>query len=264
MEVTQLAIYPVKSAQPINLSSAKVTLRGFEHDRRWLLVDENGRFLTQRKHHKMALIHISVEADGLQASAQGAGKLHIPTPTTDAAHKPVTVWKDNCDALDAGDQPAEWFSRLLGLRCRLVYQPDEAIRVTDPQFSNPGDHTSFADGFPFLLTNEASLQDLNQRLEQPMTMNRFRPNIVVNGKTPFDEDNWNTLKIGDITFRATKPCSRCIMTTINPETAERDGTEPLTTLSKYRRTDMGVIFGQNLIPDGEGVIHIGDKVSILS
>lgn len=263
MQVTRLAIYPIKSTKAITLESAHVTPRGFEHDRRWLLTDENGKFITQRQYPALATISTSIVEGGLLITRPAAESLRISIPEEGAHSSIVTVWKDDCHALDAGDNAAEWFSDFLNIKCRLFYQPDNSIRKTDARYSKPDDHTSFADGFPFLLTNEASLEDLNQRLADAVPMSRFRPNIVISGQQPFEEDTWSVIKVGEITFRVAKPCSRCVMTTINPETGQKEGREPLFSLAQYRRTELGVIFGQNLIPDRAGVIQLGDRVSIV-
>ncbi|MFK0572074.1 MOSC domain-containing protein [Endozoicomonas sp.] len=263
MQVTQLAVYPIKSTGQVPLESAVVTPRGFKHDRRWLLVDENDRFITQRQYPLLALVRTEFVESGLLISRPDAEGIYVPTPAENGVLKTVTVWKDCCNARDAGDEAAEWFSRVLGMMCRLVYQPDHSIRPTDARYSGTGDHTSFADGFPFLLTNEASLLDLNDRLTDAVAMSRFRPNIVFSGQQPFQEDGWSRIQVGDIAFRVVKPCSRCVMTTVNPDNGQKEGREPLMTLSRYRRTDMGVIFGQNLIPDQEGIIRVGDRVRIL-
>ncbi len=262
MEVTELAIYPVKSTRQIVVSEARVTARGFEGDRRWLLAGDNGRFITQRQHPILALVATEVLDDGLRLSRPDAEPLMVQRPINSPTT--VTVWKDECTAVDAGDEAAEWFSQLLQLPCRLFYQPDDAIRPVNPRYGQPRDHTSFADGFPFLLTNEMSLQELNERLPSPITMNRFRPNIVINGHTPFAEDHWQRIKIGAVTFRLVKPCSRCVMTTVNPQTGAKEGKEPLKTLSGFRRTEQGVLFGQNMIPDQDGVIKVGDAVTVLA
>lgn len=263
MQITQLAVYPIKSTRQVPLERAIVTPRGFKDDRRWLLVDKHDRFITQRQYPLLALVGTEFVENGLLISRPDVESIHVPTPADSRVLKTVTVWKDHCNTLDAGDEAADWFSHLLGMECRLVYQPDSSIRPTDAKYSKTGDHTSFADGFPFLLTNEASLEDLNGRLTDIVTMSRFRPNIVISGHQPFEEDNWSRIQVGDITFRVAKPCSRCIMTTVNPENGKKEGREPLMTLSRYRRTEMGVIFGQNLIPEQEGVIRLGDIVSIL-
>ncbi|WP_257264326.1 MOSC domain-containing protein [Endozoicomonas sp. ONNA2] len=263
MQVTELAIYPIKSTRGIPLESARVTRRGFEHDRRWLLTDEHGKFITQRQYPALATVVTSVVDEGLWITRPAAGDLWVSIPKDEGSCATVTVWQDDCQALDAGDAAARWFSDFLNINCRLCYQPERSIRATDARYSGPEDHTSFADGFPFLLTNEASLADLNQRLTEAVPMSRFRANIVVGGQQPYEEDGWSVIRVGDITFRVAKPCSRCVITTVNPETGLKEGREPLFTLAQYRQTDMGVIFGQNLIPDREGIIRIGDKVKVL-
>ncbi|WP_163370906.1 MOSC domain-containing protein [Endozoicomonas acroporae] len=263
MQVTGLAIYPIKSTRGIPLESAHVTRRGFEHDRRWLLTDEHGKFITQRQYPELATVVTSIVDGGLLITRPAVENLYVAIPEEGACSYTVTVWKDDCQALDAGDAAAQWFSDFLAIQCRLFYQPERSIRPTDTRYSRPEDHTSFADGFPFLLTNEASLADLNQRLTDAVPMSRFRPNIVISGQQPYEEDTWSVIRVGEITFRVAKPCSRCVMTTVNPETGQKEEREPLFTLAQYRRTKMGVIFGQNLIPDREGIIRIGDKVTIL-
>lgn len=263
MQVTRLAIYPIKSTKEIPLDSAVVTPRGFEHDRRWLLADEHGKFITQRQYPALATVVTHILDDGLLISRPAAANLRVSTPGKGAYSETVTVWSDHCPALDAGDNAAQWFSDFIKIPCRLFYQPDDSIRPTESKYSKPDDHTSFADGFPFLLTNEASLEHLNQRLADPVTMSRFRPNIVISGKQPYAEDGWSVIKIGEVTFRVAKPCSRCVVTTVNPDTGQKEGREPLWTLARYRKTDMGIIFGQNLIPDNEGVIRVGDSVAII-
>ncbi|MDX1336277.1 MAG: MOSC domain-containing protein, partial [Gammaproteobacteria bacterium] len=176
----------------------------------------------------------------------------------------VTVWKDNCMALEAGDEINQWFSHALGQDLRLVYMPDTTERRVDPDYGQESDITSFSDGFPLLLISEASLDDLNDRLEQPLNMRRFRPNLVVRGCPAYAEDSWKRIRIGDIEFDIVKSCSRCIVTTINPDTGERStDSEPLRTLSLYRRKGNKVYFGQNLIHRGTGKLQIGASIEVL-
>ncbi|MGB1271422.1 MAG: MOSC domain-containing protein [Endozoicomonas sp.] len=265
MQVTELATYPIKSTRQITLGEALISRTGFEHDRRWLLVDLEGGFITQRQYPQLVKVTATPERGGLLLQNTGMEDLWVQQPDPNLKTPvEVSVWKDHCQAIDAGDDAAEWFSTVLDKPYRLVHQPDHAIRPVDPQFSSPSDQTSFADGFPFLLTSEASLDELNSRLSQPVTMERFRPNIVIDGLEAWAEDTWKTIQIGEVTFRVAKPCSRCVMTTIDPKTGEKTGKDPLMTLSQYRRTKMGVIFGQNLIHDQAGIIRVGDKVTVLS
>ena len=262
MTVTELAIYPIKSTRQITLDSATIGSMGFEHDRRWMLVDSEGQFITQRKYPRLVLVTATPAENSLQLSATGYSALTVPVPESTATIIDTRVWKDDCQGLDAGDAAAQWFSHFLELECRLIYMPDNNVRALDARYSEPGERTGFADGFPFLLTSTASLEELNTRLEHPVAMNRFRPNIVVDTNEPFAEDQWKRIRIGTVTFRVAKPCSRCIMTTVDTELAVK-GKEPLKTLSEYRRTDMGVIFGQNLIHEMTGEIRVGDRVEIL-
>ncbi len=172
------------------------------------------------------------------------------------------VWDDLVESLPVSDGTDRWFSEFLGLRCRLVYLPDESVRPVDPAYGRPGDQVGLADGFPFLLISEASLADLNARLEGSVPMNRFRPNLVVRGCGPFAEDDWKLVRIGPIAFRVVKPSARCHITTVDQETAAT-GKEPLRTLARFRRCGTRVLFGQNLIHDKTGTLRINDTVEVI-
>lgn len=263
MHVTELAIYPIKSTKQISLTEAGITHTGFMHDRRWLLTDETGRFITQRQYPELVRVIAEPVTSGILIQSAGHPELLVHYPENDRLQKPVTIWKDQCLAQDAGDEVAHWFSRFLGKKCRLVFQPDHSVRQVDQHFALSEDRTGFADGFPFLLTNEASLADLNRRLASPVPMKRFRPNIVISGAKAFAEDRWREIRIGEVTFRVAKPCSRCVMTTVDTEKGIKTGKDPLKTLSEYRSTENGVIFGQNLIHNQQGMIRVGDKVTVI-
>ncbi|MRI34152.1 MOSC domain-containing protein [Endozoicomonas sp. OPT23] len=263
LTISDLIIYPIKSTKAIHLQQAEVEQRGFSHDRRWMLIDSDGQFLSQRKHPAMALINCQLTNSGITISAPKKAELEISTPDHNALSISGTVWGDDCQALDAGEQAAQWFSDYIGFECRLIYMPDSTQRQVDTRFTQQGDITGFADGFPFLLTTEASLKELNSRLEQPVNMLNFRPNIVIKGAGAYDEDNWKRIRLGGVIFNIAKPCSRCVMTTVDPETGTKQGKDPLATLAKYRRTEHGVIFGQNLIQENNGIIRLGDEVEIL-
>jgi uncharacterized protein YcbX len=169
----------------------------------------------------------------------------------------VAIWKDQCVAVAAGAEADAWFTALLGTPCRLVTMPSSTVRQVDLGYAEPGDPVGFADGFPFLLISQGSLDELNRRLEHPVPMDRFRPNIVVDGCEPHAEDGWSRVTIGEISFRVVKPCARCVITTTDQQTGER-GREPLRTLATYRRVGNKVLFGQNLIHDGVGAVRVGD------
>ncbi len=260
--VSQLAIYPVKSFAQVSLNSAYVDGLGLENDRRWMIVDENDHFVTQRQLARMCLIQPKLVGDGVQLDAPGMPTLFITTPSTGRTRL-VTVWKDRCHSLDCGNEAAAWLSRFLATDCRLVYFPATEVRVVDPTYAKPGDRTAFSDGFPILLLSQASLGELNRRLKVPIPMARFRPNIVVSGGAPFAEDDWRKLRIGEFTYRVVKPCSRCVIPTIDVKTAKR-GAEPTRTLSTFRKRDNRIYFGQNVIPDGEGDIRVGMSVEVLT
>ncbi len=260
--VTALYHYPIKSAGAIALSEAEITPRGIEHDRRWMVVDSEGRFLTQRSHPRLARVAVFVRLDGLRMETEGEAPCSVSTISTDAPRQ-VVVWDDVVEAVDAGDAPADWLSRVLGAPCRLMYMPDSSRRRVDPAYGAPGDVVSFADGYPVLLTTEASLTELNTRLHQPVPMARFRPNVVLNGILPYEDDAWRLLEIGEVRFRLVKSCARCVITTLDPEAGVFQK-EPLRTLATYRRRNGKVFFGQNLIPDGVGRIRVGDPVRVLA
>lgn len=265
MKLTEINIYPVKSTRRIALDVSEVLPRGLPWDRRWMLVDAQGRFITARQHPPLAVVNTRLDDTSLHVSVAGRPELVLPLKddTTDLTR--VTIWRDACDAVSAGPEADAWFSEYLGMECRLVRMTDDLIRGVDPDYGQPGDQVSFADGFPMLLITGASLNDLNTRLEQPVSMRRFRPNLVVDGELPYAEDNWHRLRIGEVEFEGVKNCSRCIFTTIDPDTGIKSPeTEPLRTLSQYRkRPEGGVYFGQNLIPRSGGVVRVGDEVEVV-
>ncbi|MCW9024551.1 MAG: MOSC domain-containing protein [Gammaproteobacteria bacterium] len=259
--VSELAIYPVKSMGQIKLDSSRVVKFGLEHDRRWMLVDSNGKFITQRQQPRLCLVKQILSSDGICLTAPGMKDFAVTIPD-DYKKLQVTVWNDQCSAIDSGEEAADWVSQFLGINSRLVYFPDNEIRQVDPDYAQSGDITAFSDGFPVLLISQASLDDLNSRLKQPVSMNRFRPNLVVSGCAAYAEDEWKRIKIGEIEYRVVKPCSRCIIPTIDLNTAKPGG-EPLKTLATYRKNGNKVFFGQNVIANGSGIITTGMCVEIL-
>jgi uncharacterized protein len=264
VEVAALYVYPVKSCAGTPLAEAEVGSRGIVHDREYMVVDPDGRFLTQRELPRMALIRPTLRPDGLSLAAPGMPPICVPAGT-DRGRRRVTVWRDQVDALDQGGPVAAWLTHFLETPCRLVRQPADAVRPVDPAFApRPTDQVSFTDGFPFLLTSEESLADLNRRLPTPLLMDRFRPSIVVRGcAAPYAEDTWAEVRIGELGFSVVKACARCAITTTDQATAER-GVEPLATLATYRRVPRGVLFGQNLVHAGPGRLARGDRVVVLS
>jgi uncharacterized protein YcbX len=273
MHLSGLFIYPVKSLRGIELQSAEVDALGLVGDRRFLVTDEHGRFLTQRTLPRMALIETELTPTELILRAPQSGCCIVPLlGSKPPVIKSVSIWKSvGLIAEDCGGEPADWLSTFLGVPCRLVRIGEHFHRpVLNGQKARAGDVFAFADGYPFLAISEASLADLNDRLlargEDAVPMNRFRPNLVIGGSAAFAEDTWSRFKIGPITFRAAGPCERCVVTTTDQLTAQR-GKEPLRTLATYRRDPedpSSVNFGQNLIHEAKtGSLRIGDPASVL-
>ncbi len=259
--VSSLSIYPVKSCRVIHENSTRVEAFGLKNDRRWMVVDENNMMLTQRKISKLCLIQPEITETGLVLKISGMDKLFVEIPLSNKKVS-VKVWSDECQAYDAGDEAATWLSHALSIECRLVYFPDDEFRQVDLSYASEGDKTAFSDGFPLLLISQESLDDLNSRSTSPVAMTRFRPNIVVKGCEPFAEDTWKKIRIGNNIFRIVKPCSRCVIPSINIETAEREE-EPLKTLISYRKRDNKIFFGQNVIADSGGAIKVGMSVEVI-
>jgi uncharacterized protein len=268
MILSEINIYPIKSLKGISLNEAKIERRGLQFDRRWMLVDEKNEFLTQREFPKMATIETQILKNGLQVSQNG-NRLEIPlAPGSDETAR-VKVWSSKCAARVYENSVNEWFSDVLGTKCRLVLMPEETRRKVNYFYAvRKDDHVSFADAYPFLLIGENSLADLNSRLESDVPMNRFRPNLVVRDSEPFAEDGWKKIKLGATVFHVVKPCARCVITTIDQTTGEKDGKEPLKTLANFRIPKRSVkkkiLFGQNLIAESEGdVLRVGDGLEVL-
>jgi len=262
MILTGLNIYPIKSLKGISLDEAKVERRGLQYDRRWMLVDMNNKFFTQREFPKMATLSVDVEPTGLRVTSDGKDLL-VPFAATPSATAEVEVWGDRCPGDFVSAEADRWFSEILDTECRLVYMSDESLRPVNPTFAIANDVVSFADGYPFLIANEASLGELNSRLTERVGIDRFRPNFVVNAAEAFAEDNWKSVSIGTEDFHVAKPCGRCVMTTVNQQTGVKNGVEPLKTLASFRTQNNSVLFGQNLIALREGgTIRVGDEVTV--
>ncbi|NOU43692.1 MAG: MOSC domain-containing protein [Methyloglobulus sp.] len=261
--LSDIYIYPVKSLAGIRMSTWQVTTTGFKYDRKWMLVDNDHQFLSQRRLPKMALIKTAVSDSELQLSAPGMSELTLALEPTAGEILNCTIWHDQLDTLAVSTLADSWFSRFLGIHCRLVYQPDTSIRPVNPNFAKPEDHTAFSDGFPFLLISENSLEALNQAMQLDLAMTRFRPNLVVSGCGSYAEDSWREIMIGDISFRLPKPCSRCAVPTIDPNTGVT-GKEPLTTLNRLRKWQNKVYFGQNALHNQCGVLSVNDKINIIA
>jgi uncharacterized protein len=257
--ITDLICYPIKSGGGIRLEQARIGRRGIEHDREWMLVDEDGHFLSQRTLPKMALIQPRLSNGALELRAPGLPDLRIDLEVTSGQTR-VEVWDSWCDATAYPGDVDAWFSAYLERPCRLVRMAPTSVRSVDPDFAiSAKDEVGFADGFPILLISSASLEDLNGRLDEPLPMNRFRPNIVVGATEPYAEDSWHRFTVRGIHFYGVKPCARCTVTTVEQETAHQ-GKEPLKTLATYRKHGNKVHFGMNLVHEGSGTIALGDAV----
>ncbi|MBI5771041.1 MAG: MOSC domain-containing protein [Verrucomicrobia bacterium] len=272
MHLSALFVYPVKGLRGIALDAVALDALGPVGDRRFLVVDETGRFLTQRSHARMALVHTALSADTLTLSAGGAGAVSVGRPADESAPlRTVSVWKSaGLLAEDCGDATAAWLSDFLAVPCRLVRIGRQFTRPVTKPAAHPGDNVTFADAVPLLVISEASLAALNDRLvargEDPVPMDRFRPNLVVTGCPAHAEDAWPRFRLGEIVFRSAGPCARCVVTTTDQATAER-GVEPLRTLAAYRRAPddpTDVNFGQNLIHETKhGTLRVGDRIEFL-
>jgi len=269
LELSEIWVYPVKSLGGISLQEAQVTDRGLEFDRRWLLVDDNGVFLSQREHPELALFRPEIVDNFLRITHKvNLETIDIPLRPvfSDANSKiQVTVWDDTIDAFEISQEATEWFTKRIGFSVRLVYMPEESERRLDPDYSiTGGEITSFSDAYPFLIIGQASLDDLNGRLEVKVPMNRFRPNFVFTNGEAFEEDTWREFKIGNVSFVGVKPCDRCVMTTVDQEKGVISGKDPLKTLAQYRNFGHKVLFGQNLIGLGLGTVIVGAAIRVLS
>lgn len=264
MELSGLFIHPMKSCAPLAVESVRLHWRGLEHDRRWMAVDPSGRFITGRELPRLTLVR-AIPGDGeLLLQAPGMPDLHVPVPPADATVS-VTVWKSEVLARPCAAEADAWLSHFLARPVRLVHMDAGVHRPVQSEHARPGDEVSFADAFPLLLITQAALDGLNQRLASPVPMLRFRPNLVVSGAPAHAEDGWKRIRIGNAELDVGPACVRCVFTTVDPATGERDPLgEPLRTLVGYRRGEKGVTFGRNLIPRGGHCLRIGDGVEVLA
>ncbi|HUD43070.1 MAG TPA: MOSC N-terminal beta barrel domain-containing protein [Dokdonella sp.] len=258
-----LYLYPLKSCAPLAQPVATVEPRGLAGDRRWMVVDAAGRFVTGRQQPRLTLIRARPDAaDALQLDAPGMPSLRLAA-MRDRARVAATVWGSTVASLPAAPEADAWIARFLDQPARFVHMDEAALRPVDPDYGDAA--VSYADGFPLLLISAAAMDGLNARLARPLSVLRFRPNLVVDGTEAHVEDGWKRIRIGEVAFDVVKPCTRCVFTTVDFERGERDADgEPLRTLIGYRRGPDGVTFGQNLIPRGGGRIGVGDPVEVLA
>jgi len=266
MHLQSIHIHPLKSARGLAIDEAEVGKRGLAGDRRWMVVDGTGKFISARTFPGMVLIDATLAPGGagIVLEAPGHPRIEVAEPAPGQATVDVEVWQSHCPARAADDAAHAWISTVLQQPCRLVHMSEDCLRAVSSKWSRRGDIVSFADGFPLLLIGTASLDELNRRASRPQSMLQFRPNLVVRTGLPFIEDRWQRIRIGSVDFDVSKPCVRCVLTTVDPATGIKasDG-EPLTTLKQFRRSDLGITFGQNLIPRGRGMLRRNDEVFVL-
>lgn len=260
MIISQLFIYPLKSAAGISIDDMPLDALGPKDDRRWMLVDDNGRFISQRTHPRLCQLNTALSANGLTLSTNDG--LALEAPRGGGSEMAVTVWRDQILAQDCGEVPARELSAWLNKACRLVYMPDDCLRQVDIDYAAPGRRVGFADGFPLLLISEASLEAFNRHLPTGIEMKRFRPNLVVKGCEPYAEDSWSGVRAGDLQLDIVKPCSRCIIPAVNPVTTEKEQAV-IDALNRYRRRGTATYFGQNVLHSGVGQLHVGQSITAM-
>ncbi len=264
MKVTELNIYPIKSTRQVKLEKTTVLPTGLTHDREWLLIDQNRELITARTYPRLLQVESIVEN----------GKLKITTPLESFTFKPekdgeprtFKFFNEQLGGKSYTEEANQWFSNYLGTPCQLIHQSDVYRPMLEKRGGQAGDQVNFGDEGPVLMIGEGSLEDLNKRLDHPVTMGHFRPNIVIRGTAPYEEDNWKLIRIGDCEFEVAQVCRRCVFTTIDPLTQEKNKKgEPLRTLSGYRKVpDGGVAFGVHLIPRKPGELRVGEEVTFVS
>jgi uncharacterized protein YcbX len=261
MQLQDIYVYPIKSLGGIRLEEAVLEERGLKYDRRWMLIDKQGVFLTQRNIFRLALLQVGLTEKGLIVFPKNNPDsiLEIPFLPNTEKYLEVTIWEDVVTGQIVDERISKWFSERIGIPCDLVFMPTKAERKLKPKYAVNHESVSFADGMPYMIIGQSSLNDLNGRLEDPVPMERFRPNLVFSGGAPFEEDSWDTLRIGKGNFKITKPCARCVLITIDQNSGER-GKEPLRTLNTYRKLDNKVLFGQNMLLLNGGKVKVGDEV----
>ena len=264
--LTAINVYPVKGLKGIALDEAHCGARGIEHDRRWMIVDPQGMFMSQRTHPRMATVWTELTPDSLLLSAPDEDGVEVPFSPPPSPSMKVQVWNSLVDAIPASREADLWLSSYLGSPCRIVYLPSESIRYSNNKYAGDGKQVGFADGYAYMVIGEASLEDLNRRLaaknHPALPMNRFRPNFVVRGTDPYGEDRVRDIRIGEAAFRGVKPCGRCQVTTTDQSTGEVMGPEPLLTLASYRDSnEFGQMFGMNMVSTGVGRVRVGDPVA---
>ena len=263
--LTAINVYPVKGLKGISLDKARCTDRGIELDRRWMIVDPTGMFMSQRSHPRMATVWTDLADGTLVLSAPDEDGVEVRVDPPPSPTIKVQVWNSIVDAVPASREADLWLSSYLGTPCRLVFMPDDSERYSNDKYAGEGKRVGFADGYAYLMIGESSLADLNARLaarnHPALPMNRFRPNLVISGSDAYAEDRFGDVRIGEAAFRGVKPCGRCQVTTTDQSTGEVTGPEPLLTLASYRdSTEFGQMFGMNMVSVAPGNVSVGDSL----
>jgi MOSC domain-containing protein len=264
LTISGIFIYPIKSLSGIALESSSVEKRGLQYDRRWVLVNDENLFMHQRDHNEMALFQPSISDETMIITQKNDPnvRFEFPLKAEGTIRENVTVWDDTCKAIEVSEKVSQWFTKKLNISCRLMYMPDDSIRLADQRFAiKSDDKVSFADGYPILAISEASMALLNTKTAEEIPADRFRPNFLINGAHPHVEDELRSFSIGSTEYYGVKPCARCVVTTINQTTAER-GKEPLKSLASYRKAGNKILFGHNIIPMNIGNVKVGDTISV--
>lgn len=257
--IASIHVYPVKSLGGIAVPEVRLTDRGLEHDRRWMLIDQDGGFLSQRECPAMACLHCAPHDTGFRVTdTRNGNTMEVPWTLEDGDRVLANVWDDEVGLLLGAPHLHRWFSEALQWPVRLAYMPDSTLRTTDPRYAEVP--VALNDAFPAMIISQASLEDLNSRLDTPVPMDRFRPNFVISGGAPYQEDAWKGIIIGQVRFSVVKPCARCVIITTDQRTGERSQ-EPLRTLAGYRSAGNKVRFGMNVTFTGRGTVRVGDAIA---
>ncbi|MBC6112848.1 MOSC domain-containing protein [Pedobacter fastidiosus] len=263
--LSEINIYPIKSLGGFRVQKAQIEERGLQYDRRWMLVDEECIFITQRKYFELSQLQVNIAEGRLTVSHKTDLDQHISFDLNEQTGENIIVkiWDDVAVGLEVSKQVSDWFSNFMKMKVKLVKMPLDEKRLVDPKYALNEEIVSFADGYPCLIIGQSSLNALNKKLEEKILMDRFRPNFVFTGGEPHIEDRFGTFNLGEITFTAVKPCARCVLITINQQTGIKSK-EPLKTLATYRTINKKIMFGQNLVHKGSGEISVGDELNIVS
>lgn len=259
VRVSELYVYPVKGARGLRVSEAALTSRGLAHDRRFMIIDEAGTFISQRTLPKLALLRTRIEGEQLVLEGDEIGAISVPLEPSAGEPRRARVWADTCEAISLGEPARSFLERALGTPAELVYMPDQTRRQVDRDYAPEGAIVGFADGYPSMLVSRASLVALNERLAERVPMDRFRPTLVVEGCGPFAEDDFPPFSLGGARFTRVKPCARCQVVNVDQATGAK-GKEPLAMLATFRKQGNQVLFGQNLIHEGAGTVREGDAL----